>query len=117
MTRVKRGVTTRKKHKKLFKAVKGFKGSRRKSIKQAREALMKARSYAYRDRKRKKRETRRLWNIRINAACRKYGLSYSKFINRLRKSNIELDRKILADLAVSEPEVFEKIIEKVKQKI
>lgn len=117
MTRVKRGTTVRKKHKKLLKATKGYKGLRRKSIKQAREALLKAQSYAYRDRKTKKRNLRRLWNIRINAACHQQKISYSKFINALKKANIELDRKILADLAACEPKVFEKIVKKVKQKI
>ncbi len=117
MTRVKRGTTSRKKHKKILKATKGFKGSRKKSIKQAKEALLKAKSYALRDRKNKKRNLRRLWNIRINAACRQQEISYSKFINALKKANIELDRKILADLAACEPKVFEKIVEKAKQKM
>ncbi len=114
MTRVKRGVTTRKRHKKILKATKGYRGSRKKSIKQAKEALLKAQSYALRDRKNKKRSLRRLWNIRINAACRKQNISYSKFINALKKANVELDRKILADLAACEPKIFDKIVEKVK---
>ena len=117
MVRIKRGKITRKKHKKILKAAKGYKGARSRRVRVAKEAVMKALSYAYRDRRRKKRDFRRLWIVRLNAAVREYGLSYSKFKKRLKESKIEIDRKILADLAINEPEVFEKIVEKVKQKI
>lgn len=113
--RVKRGVTAKAKHKKILKATKGMQGLRRHSIKKAKEALLKSWSYAYRDRRTKKRDFRRLWILRINAALKSYDLSYSRFIASLKKNNIELDRKILAELAVSEPEVFKKIVEKAKQ--
>jgi len=112
--RVKRGVTTKAKHKKILKATKGMQGLRRHSIKKAKEALLKSWSYAYRDRRTKKRDFRRLWIVRINAALKEHGLMYSRFINMLKKKNVELDRKILAELAVSEPDVFKKIVEKVK---
>ena len=114
MTRVKRGVLKRKRKKKIIKQAKGFKWGRKSKYKAAKEALMHAQTYAYRDRRTKKREFRRLWQIRINAACREQGISYSKFINALKKNKIELDRKILADLAKDHPEIFKKIVEKVK---
>ncbi len=114
MTRVKRGVQKRKRKKKIIKEAKGFKWGRKSKYKAAKEALMHARTYAYRDRRTKKREFRRLWQIRINAACRQEGISYSKFINALKKNKIELDRKILATLAKDHPEIFKKIVEKVK---
>ena len=112
--RVKRGKITRKKHKKIMKATKGMRGVRRSSVKKAKEALLKSWSYQYRDRRTRKRDFRRLWISRINAALRENNLSYSQFINNLKKKNIEIDRKILADLAVTQPEVFKKIVEKVK---
>lgn len=115
--RVKRGTTTRKKHKKIIKATKGMQGLRRSSIKKAKEALLKSWSYAYRDRKTKKRTFRSLWIIRINAALKESGLSYSQFIKKLKENNIEIDRKSLADLAVNNPEILAKIIEKVKLKV
>lgn len=115
MTRVKRGVMVKKRHKKLLKQVKGFRGTRKHRVKLAKEALFKAGTYAYRDRRAKKREFRRLWILRINAALKEYGLRYSQFINGLKKAKIELDRKILADLAVNKPEEFKKIVEKVKK--
>lgn len=114
MTRVKRSVAKRKRKKKIIKQAKGYKWSRKSKYRAAKEALMHAWTYAYRDRRTKKRDFRRLWQIRINAACREQGISYSKFINALKKNKIELDRKILADLAMNHPEVFKKIVEKVK---
>jgi large subunit ribosomal protein L20 len=114
MTRVKRGVAKRKRKKKIIKQAKGYKWSRKSKYRAAKEALMHAWTYAYRDRRTKKRDFRRLWQIRINAACREQGISYSKFINALKKNKIELDRKILADLAMNHPEIFKKIVEKVK---
>lgn len=114
MARVKRGVLAHKRRKKVIKQAKGYKWGRSKKYRAAKEALFHALSYAYRDRRTKKREKRRLWQIQINAACRKQGISYSKFINQLKKNNIELDRKILAQLSQEKPEVFEKIVEQVK---
>ncbi len=114
MTRVKRGVQKRKRKKKIIKQAKGYKWSRKSKYRAAKEALMHARSYAYRDRRTKKRDFRRVWQIRINAACREQGISYSKFINALKKNKIELDRKILATLAKDHPEIFKKIVEKIK---
>ncbi len=114
MTRVKRGVTTKKTHKKVLKQAKGYKLGRKKLIKQAREAVYKAGEYAYKHRKTKKRDMRRLWIIRINAGCHANGIKYSVFIKKLSDKKIELDRKILADLAMNEPEEFKKIVEKVK---
>lgn len=114
MTRVKRGVTAHKRRKKVIKQAKGFKWGRKTKYKLAKDALRHAWTYAYRDRRRKKRDFRRLWQIKINAASRENGLSYSQFINRLKKANIELDRKILAHLAEKQPEIFKKVIDKVK---
>jgi len=113
MARVKRGLMVRKKHKKLLKQVKGFRGARKHRIKLAKEALFKAGTYAYRDRRTKKRHFRQLWITQINAALKEYGLRYSQFIQGLKKAKIELDRKILAGLAKDEPEEFKKIVEKV----
>ncbi len=103
-----------KRRKKIIKQAKGFKWGRKSKYKLAKDALKHAWTYAYRDRKRKKRDFRRLWNIKINAATREKGITYSQFINKLKKGGIELDRKILAHLAEKKPEVFEKIIEKIK---
>ncbi len=114
MTRVKRGATAHKRRKKIIKQAKGFKWGRKSKYKLAKDALRHAWTYAYRDRKAKKRDFRRLWNIKINAATREKGITYSQFINKLKKAKIELDRKILAHLAEKHPEVFNKIIEKVK---
>ncbi|MGC9048843.1 MAG: 50S ribosomal protein L20 [Patescibacteria group bacterium] len=114
MTRVKRGKAHLKHRQHLLKEAGGYRLGRKSKIKLAKVAIWKAGVYAYRDRRRKKREFRRLWQIQINAACREYGLSYSKFINTLKKKNIELNRKILADLAQNYPAVFQKIIEFVK---
>lgn len=111
MPRVKRGVSAHKRRKKLLKFAKGFKWTRHSKYRQAKEALLHAWSFQFADRKKKKRNFRRLWQIKINAAARENGLSYSQLIDRLKKSQIELDRKILADLAEHEPSVFKKIIE------
>lgn len=111
MSRVKRGVHHVKGRKKILKAVKGYKWGRKSQIKKAQTAILKAGVRAYVDRRRKKREFRALWQIRINAAVRHYGLSYSKFIKALRDKKIELDRKTLADLAVNNPGIFKKIVE------
>lgn len=116
MTRVKRGITKRKRKKKVIRQAKGYKWSRKSKYRAAKEALMHAWTHAYRDRKRKKRDFRRLWQIKINAVCRENGISYSRFINGLKKANIIIDRKILADLAQNHPEIFKKILEEVKEK-
>lgn len=117
MTRIKRGVMANKRRKKVLKEAKGYLNARSKKYKAAKEALMKAGTYAYRDRKAKKRTMRSLWQIRINAKVREYGLNYSKFIHALKLSKIEIDRKILSELAVDNPEVFAKIVEKAKTAI
>jgi len=114
MTRVKRGVMAHKRRKKIIEQAKGFKWGRKSKYKLAKDALKHAWTYAYRDRKRKKRDFRHLWNIKINAASREEGITYSRFINKLKKAKIELDRKILAHLAEKKPKIFEKIIEKIK---
>ncbi len=115
--RVKRGNVLRKRHKKILKLAKGFKGARSRIFKVANCAVMKALKYSYRDRRNLKRNMRRLWIIRINAAVRQYGLSYSKFMNALKKSEIEINRKMLAELAVNEKEAFEVIVETAKAQI
>ena len=112
MARVKRGVTSRAKHKKVLKLVKVQWGIRKNTIRIARQAMEKAMQYAYRDRRNKKREFRSLWIQRINAGVRAQGLTYSKFVNRLSKSGIKLDRKILAEIAYSNPEAFKTIVKK-----
>lgn len=114
MARVKRGKAAHKRRKKVLKKTKGFRWGRKSKYKAAKEALLHAQSYAYRDRKVKKRTFRKLWQTQINIACCKHGISYSKFINALKKNKIELDRKILAELAKNNPEIFKKIVEKVK---
>ena len=114
MSRTKRGVTSRAKHKKVFKAVKGQWGRRKNTISIARQAMEKALQYAYRDRRAKKREFRSLWIQRINAGVRAEGLTYSKFISGLNKSKIKLDRKVLADLAYNNPEAFKSLVKKVQ---
>ena len=117
MSRVKRGVTSRAKHKKVLKSVKGQWGRRKNTIRAARQAMEKAMQYAYRDRKAKKREFRSLWIQRINAGVRDEGLTYSKFIHGLAKSKIKLDRKVLAELAYNNPEVFKTIVKKVQSSL
>ncbi len=114
MTRVKRGVTASKRRKKIIKMAKGYKWGRKSKYKAAKDAVRHALTYSYRDRRRKKRDFRQLWNIKINAASREKGITYSQFINKLKKSKIELDRKILAHLAEHKPEIFDKILEKVR---
>ena len=114
MPRIKRGTITKKKHRKLKKLTKGYLHTRRASVKRAREAVLKAGVHSFRDRKRKKREFRRLWIVQISAALEPFGISYSEFIHRLKEAKIELDRKILAQLAREHPKIFEKIVEKVK---
>ncbi len=116
MVRVKRGKTAHKRRKKVLKHTKGFRWGRKSKYKAAKEALMHAGKYAYRDRRTKKREFRKLWQIKINAACRKQGLSYSRFIHKLKEKKIEIDRKILADLVRNNPNIFEKIVEEIKEK-
>jgi len=114
MTRIKRGVAAHRRHRKILKAAKGYRGQRSTTFKQAKTALMKAGTNAYRDRRIKKRTFRRLWITRINAACRENGISYSRFINALLQNDIQLDRKTLANLAVHNKEAFQAIVEKVK---
>src|SRR5512145_2689605 len=103
MSRVKRGVTTRRRRNRILTAARGYVGARSRLIKTAREAVEKGLKYAYRDRKQRKRQFRRLWIVRINAAAREHGLSYSRLISGLEKAGVEIDRKVLADLAVSDP--------------
>ena len=117
MARTKRGVISRAKHKKVFKKVKGQYGRRKNTIRIARQAMEKAMQYAYRDRKAKKRDFRTLWIQRINAGVRAEGLTYSRFINGLAKSKIKLDRKVLAELAYNNPEVFKSVVKKVQSSL
>ena len=117
MPRVKRGVTSRAKHKKVLKAVKGQWGRRKNTIRIARQAMEKSMQYAYRDRRNKKREFKSLWIQRINAGVRAEGLTYAKFINGLVKSKIKLDRKVLAELAYNNPEVFKAVVKKVQSSL
>ncbi len=112
--RVKTGVVRRRRHKKVLKQAKGFYSGRRKHFRKAKEQLEHSLVYAYRDRKQKKREFRKLWITRINAACRLNDISYSRFIHGLSKAGIELDRKILADMAMNEPAAFAKVVEQAK---
>ena len=112
MARVKRGVTSRAKHKKVLKAVKGQWGRRKNTIRVAKQAMEKAMQYAYRDRRTKKRDFKSLWIQRINAGARAEGMTYSRFINGLNKSGIKIDRKILAEIAYDSPEAFKTIVQK-----
>jgi len=114
MARVKGGMRTRARHNKILKLAKGYFGAKSKLYRVANEAVMKSLSYAYRDRKQKKREFRKLWIARINAAARMNGLSYSKFMNALKKAGITLNRKVLADMAVNDASGFKMLVEKVK---
>lgn len=116
MTRVKSGVTTRHRHKKVLKLTKGQHGARRYRYRQAHEAMMKSLSYSYHHRRERKGDFRRLWIIRINAAARQEGLSYSRFIEGLKKAGVELDRKMLADMAVRDPDAFSQLVATAKQK-
>ncbi|EAK9856841.1 50S ribosomal protein L20 [Campylobacter lari] len=117
MARVKTGVVRRRRHKKVLKLARGFYSGRRKHFRKAKEQLERSLVYAYRDRRRKKRDFRRLWIVRINAACRLNDISYSRFINGLKKAGIELDRKILADLAMNDAAAFAKIADAAKKAI
>jgi large subunit ribosomal protein L20 len=117
MPRVKRGVTARARHKKVFKQAKGFRGRRKNVFRIAKQAVMKAGQYAYRDRRQKKRQFRSLWIARINAAVRELGMTYSAFMAGLKRANIEIDRKVLADLAVKDPTAFSEIAAVAKSKI
>lgn len=114
MARVKRGVTSHAKHKKVLKAAKGFYGRRKNTIRTAKAAVDRAMQYNYRDRKAKKRTFRGLWIQRINAAVREHDLTYSRFIDGLGKAGVEIDRKVLSELAISQPEAFKAIVEKAK---
>ncbi|WP_148254072.1 50S ribosomal protein L20 [Aidingimonas lacisalsi] len=114
MTRVKRGVVARRRHKKVLKQAKGYYGARSRVFRVAKQAVIKAGQYAYRDRRQRKRQFRALWIARINAAARQNGLSYSRFIAGLKKAGVEIDRKVLADLAVHEKAAFAAIVEKAK---
>jgi large subunit ribosomal protein L20 len=113
--RVKRGVMVRKRHNKLLQQAKGYQGSRSRRIRVARQTVLKALSYAYRDRRNRKRDFRRLWVIRINAAARLNGISYSRLINGLKTAGISLDRKVLADMAVRDPAAFTSVVEQVRR--
>ena len=114
MARVKRGVTAHAKHKKTLDAAKGFRGRRKNTIRAAKAAVDKSMQYAYRDRKNKKRTIRALWIQRLNAAVREFGMTYSRFIDGLNKSGLEIDRKVLSELAIHEPATFKAIVEKAK---
>jgi len=114
MPRVKRGVTAHARHKKILKLAKGYRGRRKNVFRIAKQAVMKAGQYAYRDRRTRKRVFRQLWIARINAASRQLGMTYSRFMAGLKKANIEIDRKVLADMAVKDPAAFASIVEKVK---
>lgn len=117
MPRVKRGVTAHARHKKILALAKGFRGRRKNVFRIAKQAVMKAGQYAYRDRRARKRVFRQLWIARINAAARERGLTYSKFIAGLKKAAIDLDRKVLADMAVNDPAAFGGIVDKVKAQL
>jgi len=114
MPRVKRGFKARRRRKKILKAAKGYRGARSRSYKVALIAVRRAWAYAYRDRKVRKREFRRLWIARINAAVRERGLSYSQFMGRLHKAGIDLNRKVLAEMAIRDPDAFDKVVEMVR---
>jgi large subunit ribosomal protein L20 len=117
MPRVKRGVTARARHKKIIAAAKGFRGRRGNVFRVAKEAVMRAGQYAYRDRRQRKRQFRALWIARINAAARELGMSYSVLMNGLKKASIEIDRKVLADIAVADKLAFAKIVGEAKARI
>ena len=114
MARVKRGVTSHRRHKKILDQAKGYYGNRSRTFKVAKQAVIKAGQYAYRDRRQKKRQFRSLWIVRINAAARNHGLTYSRFIAGLKKAEIVMDRRVLADLALNERVAFTAIVDKVK---
>jgi large subunit ribosomal protein L20 len=114
MVRVTAGITRRRRHKKVLAATKGYRSARRRRFKVAKEAMIKARAYMFRDRKVRKREFRHLWIARINAACRLNGLTYSKFIDSLKKNEIQLNRKVLSEIAVRHPSAFKTLVDSVK---
>ncbi|GIX21425.1 MAG: 50S ribosomal protein L20 [Gammaproteobacteria bacterium] len=114
MPRVKRGVTAKARHKKILKQAKGYRGARSRVLRVAKQAVTRAAQYAYRDRKRRKRDFRALWIVRINAAARENGLSYSRFIDGLNKANVAVDRKVLAELAVNDKGAFARLAEQAK---
>lgn len=114
MSRVKRGVTARAKHKKVLAKAKGYYGARSRVYRVAKQAVIKAAQYAYRDRRQKKRVFRSLWITRINAAARSHGMTYSTFMNSLRKASINIDRKVLADIAVQDKSAFSALVEQIK---
>ena len=116
MPRVKRGVTSKRRHKRILRQAKGYYGGRSNLIKTAREAVERGWRYAYRDRKQRKRVFRALWIARINAAAREHGLSYSRFMDGLKRANVEIDRKVLAQLAVSDPKAFSDLAALAKSK-
>ena len=115
MTRVKRSVHARKKRRKTLELTKGFRGEANSNYKRAKEALMKAEAYQYRDRRNRKRDFRRLWITRINAAARQNGMTYATFIHGLQRAGIELDRKVLADIAVRDPETFRRFVDAARE--
>ncbi|MGI6574650.1 MAG: 50S ribosomal protein L20 [bacterium] len=117
MARVKRGVTARKRHKKILKLAKGYRGARSRVFRVANETVLKALYYARRDRRAKKRDFRKLWIARINAAARKDGLSYSRFINGLKQAGVDINRKLLAQLAVEDSEAFSQLVAVAKEKL
>ena len=114
MPRVKRGTMTRKRHNRVLKAAEGYYGARHRQFKQAKEAVMRAGNYAYRDRRNKKRDIRRLWIARINAACRLNGITYSRFVEALTKQGVLIDRKVLSELAISDAAGFAQLVETVR---
>lgn len=115
MSRVKRGVPARKKRRATLERAKGYRGDRSKSYRRAKEALLKADSYAYRDRRNRKRDFRRLWITRINAAARREGMTYGEFMHGMRVAEVDLDRKVLADIAVNDPEAFRRFAERARE--
>ncbi len=115
MTRIKRGVTASKRRKKVLKQAKGYKWRRKSNYKAAKEAVIKARKYAYRDRRNKKRTFRRLWILRLNNALREHGLKYSTFIKTLKDKKVELDRKVLSEMAVENPKIFKNFVDAMKK--
>ncbi len=117
MSRVKRGVTTHARHRKVIKAAKGYYGRRKNTFRTANQAVEKAGQYAYRDRKTRKRNFRALWIQRINAAAREHGMTYGRFIHGLSQAGIEVDRKVLADLAVREPDAFETLVNRAREAV
>ena len=114
MARVRNGVVTKRRHKKILKEARGYFGSKHREFKSAKEQLMHAGQYAYRDRRQKKRDMRKLWIVRINAACREEGISYSRFIEGLNKAGIEVNRKMLSEIAINDAEAFKNLVEVAK---